>query len=82
MTGGAAGSARLPPPPPAAPPRRAVITRCVYEYAHASAPNGIRMRSRKGRPVTLPAMIKETVPTRKARPHTKEMERLTERRTR
>jgi hypothetical protein len=56
-----------------------VITRCVYEYAHASAPNGIRMRSRKVRPLTLPAMIKETVPTRKARPHTKEMVRLTER---
>ncbi len=37
------------------------------------------MRNRKGRPVTLPATISETVPTRKARPHTKEMVRLTAR---
>ena len=37
------------------------------------------MRSRKGRPVTLPAMMSETVPTRKARPQTSEIWRFTAR---
>jgi hypothetical protein len=77
-SGGAVTSGAFPAPWTGSVPCARPVTRWVYVYAHARVPNGMRIRSRNWRSLTLPARINDTVPTKKASPRTAEIVRLIE----